>query len=388
MNVLHIVNSYGGTDVYTNLYTSIDLNANITQRVYVPLNNRNHDRVGKKMIDFKNRESNIHYATVLKGYHKYLYGSKISTIVKDIERTIELDKVDVIHAGMMCLDGAAAYELHKKHGIPYIVAVRSTDIFFYYRKLFWRKSYFTKILLNAEKIVFISPKYKELFLENYVPKNYLSLIEQKMLVMPNGVNEYFLKNRNLDEHKLTEDFRLIFVSGFFARKGLVETINAVERLRSKGLHISVNAIGKGLPDRPLEQEYIRKVEELSNGKTWVKLQPFKKADEVMREMRSSDAFIMVSSNETFGLVYVEALTQGLPIIYAKNEGIDGFFPEGFVGFSAQAGNVDSIADAIEKLICEYSSLSKNVNSLDLDKDFEWNTIAKKYLELYNKILQK
>ena len=108
----------------------------------------------------------------------------------------------------------------------------------------------------------------------------------------------------------------------------------------------------------------------------------------MREMRSSDAFIMVSSNETFGLAYVEALTQGLPIIYAKNEGIDGFYPEGFVGFSAQAGNVDSIADAIEKLICEYSSLSKNVNSLDLDKDFEWNTIAKKYLELYNKILQK
>lgn len=41
----------------------------------------------------------------------------------------------------------------------------------------------------------------------------------------------------------------------------------------------------------------------------------------------SDIFVMPSKPETFGLVYVEALSQGLPILYAKGEGFDGYFDE-------------------------------------------------------------
>src|SRR5690606_2930407 len=41
----------------------------------------------------------------------------------------------------------------------------------------------------------------------------------------------------------------------------------------------------------------------------------------------ADVFVMPSRNETFGLVYVEAMLQGLPILYTSNEGIDGFYKE-------------------------------------------------------------
>lgn len=388
MNILHIANSYGGTEVYTNLYTAIDQNADITQWVYVPLNVRNHDRVGKKIIEFKNGESKIYYATILNKYHKYLYGAKINAIVKDVEHTFKMGNVDLIHAGTLCLDGAVAYELHKKYGTPYVVAVRSTDIFSYYKKLFWRRSYFTRILLNAEKVIFISPKYKEAFIANLVPVTKKAAIEKKMLVLPNGVNSLFLKNRYIENHESSDDFRLIFVSAFFERKGLIETIQAIEKVRNNGFNISINAIGKGLPNRPQDSEYINAVEALAKNKQWVKLQPFKTAEEIIQEMRSSDAFIMVSARETFGLVYVEALTQGLPILYAKNEGFDGFYPDGFVGYPAQAGNVDSIAESIQKLVLDYSVLSENVKTLDLNKDFEWNKIGQKYLTIYKEVLSK
>ena len=85
------------------------------------------------------------------------------------------------------------------------------------------------------------------------------------------------------------------------------------------------------------------------------------------------------------MVYVEALSQHLPIIYAQGQGFDGFFPDGFVGYPAKAGDVDSIAEKIESLIKNYSSISRNVESLDLDKDFEWSNIANKYINLYNNI---
>ena len=92
---------------------------------------------------------------------------------------------------------------------------------------------------------------------------------------------------------------------------------------------------------------------------------------------------MVSKPETFGLVYVEALSQHLPIIYAKGQGFDGFYPDGYVGYPAEAGNSEDIANKIELLIKNYAAIERNVEALDLYIDFSWSNIAKKYLSIYN-----
>lgn len=383
MTILHIANSYGGTAVYTNLYTAIDENADVTQWVYVPLNSRNHDRVGNKMIDFRSGESRIQYSTLLKPYHKFLYGLKIHTIVRDVVRYFDMTKVDVIHAGTLCLDGAVAYELSKKYGIPYIVAVRNTDSRYY--RLWWRRSYFTHILEKASKIVFISPMFKKVFLQNYLHKQQKVEIDNSVIVLPNGVDKFFLKNKS-NEHKVFKgEFKLIFIAAFFKRKGLLETIEAIEMLRNKGYKITLTAIGKGLPNRPYDKEYISQIEHLVSDKDYFTLKSFMPPAELIPEMRKAHGFIMPSSGETFGLVYVEALSQHLPIIYGQNEGFDTFYPEGYVGYHAQAGNVNSIAEKIESLINNYPTIAKNVESLNLDNDFEWNNIAKKYITIYNSI---
>ena len=116
------------------------------------------------------------------------------------------------------------------------------------------------------------------------------------------------------------------------------------------------------------------------------MQSFKKPLEIIEEMRQSDAFIMVSSPETFGLVYVEALTQKLPIIYANNEGFDGFYKDGYVGYPAIAGSVDDIAIKIEQLISNYDIMQQNISRLNLDSDFNWEHIALKYIRMYNEII--
>ena len=383
MTILHVANSYGGTAVYTNLFTAIDLNTDVTQWVYVPLNSRNHDRVGNKMIDFRNEGSKIHYSTLLKSYHRYLYGMKIHTIVKDVERTFDMSKVDVIHAGTLCLDGAVAYELSKKYHIPYVVSVRYTDTGYYQLK--WRRSYFTCIMLQASKVVFISPKFKDVFLQSRVPDNAREKIMPQIIVIPNGIEKTFLENKSAEHKTIADELNMIFVAAFYKGKGLIETIQAIEELRKKGYKITLNAIGKGLPNRPKDAEYIAQVDALAAGKDWIKTQPFMKPAEIVQEMRKANAFIMVSKPETFGLVYVEALSQHLPIIYAQGQGFDGFFPDGFVGYPAIAGNAESIAEKLESLIKNYPAISKNVESLDLDKDFEWNNIARKYISIYKAI---
>ena len=387
MHILHISNSYGGTAVYKNLYTQLDL-LGIRQTVFVPLNANNHDRVGNQMIDFQTEGSQIIYSTALKPYHRFLYKSKINLVKKEILKYVNIENVDLIHASTQCLDGAIAYELHKQFNTPYIVAVRNTDVHTYYDKLIWRKPYFTKILLNAKLVVFISPKYKENFLKDQVPASKREDVSKKMVVIPNGVNNTFLRNRNNSERRLGDELRLIFVAAFYDGKGLIETIKAVDNLRDKGLNVSLNAIGKGLPNRPQDAEYINKVEMLAAGKDYIKLQPFKQPMEIIEEMRLADAFIMVSKPETFGLVYVEALSQKLPIIYAHDEGFDEFYQDGFVGYPAYAGNIDSIQKAIEDVLQNYDKIAMNIENLDLDKEFDWKNIGAKYLKMYNQILKK
>lgn len=381
MHILHISNSYGGTKVYENLYTQLD-KLGVRQTVFVPLNAANHSRVGNQMIDFQTAGSKIIYSTVLKPIHRILYMAKINTIVKDIKKSVVLQDVDAVHASTLCLDGAVAYKLHQELGIPYICAIRNTDVNNYYKVFVWRKGFFSRILKAASKIIFISPKYKENFLEEIIPANVKREIELKVSVIPNGISNVFLENK-ITEHKTFEGvLNLIFVAAFYKGKGLVETIQAIELLRNKGYQVTLNAIGMGLPNRPYDKEYMVQVDELAKGKDWVRTQPFKKPEEIIAEMRQANGFIMVSKPETFGLVYVEALSQHLPIIYAQGQGFDGYYPEGFVGYPAEAGNAEDIAEKIENLINNYARIAENVESLELDEVFDWSNIGKKYSALY------
>ena len=116
--------------------------------------------------------------------------------------------------------------------------------------------------------------------------------------------------------------------------------------------------------------------------SWLILESYVPKTELLLKYRDADIYIMPSNPETFGLVYVEALSQGLPIIYGSGQGFDGYFDNGFVGYRAQAFNVQDIKEAIKKTISNYSILIRNINNLNLDNLFSWKEIAAKYLNIY------
>ena len=93
---------------------------------------------------------------------------------------------------------------------------------------------------------------------------------------------------------------------------------------------------------------------------------------------------MPSFTETFGLVYAEAMSQGLPVVYTRGQGFDGQFEEGFAGYSVNSNSPEEIADVIEKIIADYSTISANCISGALQ--FNWKEIAEKYYEIYECIL--
>ena len=88
---------------------------------------------------------------------------------------------------------------------------------------------------------------------------------------------------------------------------------------------------------------------------------------------------MPSKNETFGLVYIEALLQGLPVLYTSGEGIDGYF-NNIIGEKVDRFDKYEIAKKIEKMINNYDIYDIDTKTMTIQHN--WQNIAKKYIKIY------
>ena len=89
---------------------------------------------------------------------------------------------------------------------------------------------------------------------------------------------------------------------------------------------------------------------------------------------------MPSKYETFGLVYPEAMSRGLPIVYTKNQGFDKYFDDGEVGFPINYSSIEDGAEAIIKILKNYNYMSNKC--IENSRLFSWRKIADKYIIIY------
>lgn len=106
-------------------------------------------------------------------------------------------------------------------------------------------------------------------------------------------------------------------------------------------------------------------------------------EQVLKHMYASDVFAMVSINETFGLVYLEAMAQGCIAIGTKNEGIDGVIKDGENGFLIEAFDTKTLAERI----CQIAQMTQAQRAQMIErsyasvKDMSDTNMSKQYLTL-------
>lgn len=373
MHILHISTDFGGSKVHVSLYKNL-AEQGVAQTIYCPV--RSVREIGQNA--FVAKETDIVYDNVIKPYHRYVYHIKRQAIFRSLQNKINVNNVDLCHAATLFTDGGQAYKIYNKYHIPYVVAVRNTDINGFLDLLPHTWSAGKAILRHAEKIFFISNALMEKFMNHRVIQPILDEIRDKMVLVPNGIDDYFLNHLFYEPHS---GHRVLYVGDFSSNKNVLRLGEAVLRLRAEQGYEDVTLTlvggGKNTDDR---------VQQMINGHPDVfqYLGPIYDKEKLSEVFRTHSLFAMPSIHETFGLVYLEALSQNLPIVYTKGQGVDGLFDD-TVGIGVNPTSVEGIKEAIEVVL---RSPQRYSNRNICFEQFRWNGIAEKYINLYKKVLNQ
>lgn len=371
MKVLHINSNYLTTALHQTMIEHLDA-LDICGTVMAPTYD-----LRRCVI---NPRENVVPLECFKKQDRYFFSMKQKKIICSINHSVQVGTYNLIHAYTLFTDGNSAYELSKKYGIPYVVAVRNTDLGFFRLRINLRRRGI-EILENAAAVFFLAETTKDRVLGDYVPENKRAAILEKSFIIPNGIDDFWLDNRyyerNLEQavNRLAhQKVNVVCVGQISKRKNMSTLQKALNLLRGEGWDIALTVVGK-IVDR---DEYKMVISDQHTKY----FQPVPKED-LITHYRKADVFALPSISETFGLVYAEAMTQGLPVLYSRGQGFDGQFPDGEVGFAIEAQNPADIANKIKLAVENYSLLAEN--SLHMSGKFRWLDICEKYKEIYERI---
>jgi len=289
---------------------------------------------------------------------------------------------DLIHAHYLFPTGFLALFPHFARRKPLIVTTHGSDI------NFGKKSglfcFLIKLVCRrASAVIFVS---------EYLAKeaeHLYSILPEKLSVINCGVNtEVFCPQDKIVLRKkigLPSDKKIIlFVGNLVKVKGVNFLLEAFPDILSREPDVLAVVIGEGEEKSGLET--LAKdlgIEE------FVRFEKFKSHLEVASWISASDVFVLPSLKEGFGLVALEALSSGVPVVASRTGGLPEFVKDGENGFLVEPGDPSKIAEKVEVLLKddkEYTNISKKARESAFLHDVELQT--KRIVELYCKIVCK
>lgn len=374
MKVFQIALDYVWAPLYKNLFNELE-KIDIKEEIFCPVSTKYKEKCNGDYPE------SVKIAACFNEFERRTFYLKQRKTVRYIKENFNLRDITVLHAHTLFSAGYTAMKLKDDNNIPYLVAVRNSDVNVFFKRMKHLRSTGIEILRKAEKVIFLSPAYKRTVLETYVPDDFRNEIEKKSIVIPNGISDFFLDNRasnekGLDRARREESckIKIIYAGEINQNKNLTETIEACKILMRKGYKCTFTIVGD-VTDKSCEKIL---------HENFINHYPRCGHDELIKYYRNNDIFVMPSHTETFGLVYAEAMSQGLPVIYTRGQGFDGQFAEGDVGYSVSDKDAEELAEKIEMVAKDYEAMSKKC--VGMVSRFDWKSIAKEYKSIYNDIL--
>lgn len=242
-------------------------------------------------------------------------------------------------------------------------------------------SFFRITLSLTDKIFICNENWQKCFTHT---NNILERYHNKVIALPNGVDTTVFKPNTIKRDTDT----LIFVSILDIHhqfKGLGYLLDSVKQIAKKNPNIKLIVVGEG----KLKEYYQNKVKQEGYEKN-IDFVGAKSQDELVNLYNRSQIFILPSiDTEGFGVVAIEAMACGLPVVVTNIVGVAQDVTDNNCGIAVVPRNSQVMANAINKLLSDdklAKTMGKNGKKL-VEKKYAWSKIATTIENTYKKVLQ-
>lgn len=276
---------------------------------------------------------------------------------------------DVLHAHGAFWAGEAARRLSTRYGVPYVVTEHSTR---FERGLVgpWQRRLARTIFAQAARSIAVSRHHARVLEEQ--------LALDRVDVVANVVDTELITPSQ--RPRCGNDFRFVSVGFLTSRKGMDLLIRAFASAfhGREGVGLDIGGDGE-------DREHLERLADELQVARQVRFLGALSREGVRDALAGADAFVLASRAETFGVVVVEALASGMPVIATRCGG-----PEEFVtpetGIIIDPGSVDQLAQALTVMVEEADSYDPHALRRYVSSKFGAKAVADDLLALYRTVL--
>lgn len=260
----------------------------------------------------------------------------------DVWRTFRQNKQDIAltHAHYIFPSGLFSYYLKKRHNIPYVVTSHGGDINKMPKKSPRIRKYTSKILQNADHVIAVGEELAQAIERDY------GVQKEKLSVMSMGIDRSIFHEVNKKEMQQALQMdstrtNFLFVGNIIEEKGLLELITAFQQLDEA--KAALYCIGS-----TKDAAFSAKVQALVKSAHIHFIQPMPQR-ELVRYFQAADAFVLPSHIEGLGLVALEAMACGTPVIASNVGGLKYMLQDG-AGVLVPAKDTQALQQAMAQAL--------------------------------------
>lgn len=293
-----------------------------------------------------------------------------------LRRLLRENKYDVFHYFFSLPTGLLSLYSNGLCRFPYILSLRGSDVPGYDPTAPWLqilhgllKPITRLIWKRAGTVVALSEGLRE-FAHRTAPG-------VPIMVIPNGIDVEAFRPAGNGHSGPARLLKIITVARLIERKGLDLLLEAVSRFSNPEIHLSIVGTGQ-------EESNLKNLASQLKLTGMVEFHGYRSQPDLEKLYNEADLFVLPSMAESFGMVILEAMACGLPVVATNVGGIPEIIGQNENGILVDPGRVESLVEGIRILVSDPGMRARlSANNVAKVKDrFTWNKVAVQYEYLF------
>ena len=262
--------------------------------------------------------------------------------------------VDVIHAHRWFGCGQAAWTFASARQIPYVVDVMQNDLESY-RKLFvFSRKGADNVLLEAARVVFTSQSQQDT-LAQHLPSKVADPVFAKSTMLYEPLDPFWLDHLHIHSPTALVHIKLLYVGPSDSHHHLDAVHHAMKKLQRRNYDVTLTAV------HDMTKE------------------------ELLEVYRNHDILLQLDEKTPSTQRFAQALSQGLPVLYAPEGICDGIFKEGLAGYAVNPKSSDDLAKTILNVSDLFGTIEQQIMRLHPLGLFDAKEQASHFGHLYENV---